>query len=399
MPPSYFGDDAVIPTGGFKPHPILHKGKEHDNRTPEQIWKDQTGWLLKYLGSHTAELIDRFMRDQMADARKHGTSENDVTATIDMMMTPYPLSRVFVVRMYQILQSMGMLDYNDPLSTVSFMDPMGGTGADAFAVMSLLHPQVVITAGDIDPVKAKFMEHLLNQYSKGESEVDQAQRSTVHAANVHTSNVETMQMPNIDILYLDPPWPRDSNQHYMIGTTTLPAFVEKKFQEIPTLRMVVCKVSATYTLGPSYPAFMDMCKKHNMRMEEFWPVASTKTQRDENGKPTKGGRMKRVEAVKVHYAPEGMPEVSGWNNAWDEKISGIPGYPGTVRFIIIIRLMNHAGKSTNMATRKIQMGGGTIQRLWPRPNPTKVASAALPLMEIDQTGTSLSTHLDVSCFL
>ena len=274
-------------------------------------------WILKGIQDESdKQLIRNFIHESKME---HDMDPSQ--ANIDAMMTPYPLSRMMAARLSQILSALDIMKFSRTASSFAFMDPMGGSGADTLAICEIFHGHVCTIAADVDPVKVQHMRRLLKAFNNGTQVAKQSQEEHSHRQVYMGSVLDLADIPYIDVLYLDPPWPLNlQDDEYMIGTQTMTAFIENIFKVNPRLQVVVCKVSKDYERWPmDYPTknqLVKMCTTNNMRMEEFWPGAYQEGYEGQNGWQ-KGHYL--VSDKEVVGAPN-HPVVKPWNNAWNEQL-------------------------------------------------------------------------------
>lgn len=301
------------------------------------------GWVLQKLDPEHQKMIMEFLK-----ISKRAVNEGLEATPMDEMMTPYPISRVIAVRTYQILYSMNMVDIRNPMSTITFLDLMAGTGVDGFAMKQILGRHVNVIASDIDPVRAQFMKQLLiehtsnpNEDCKGKDSEERALKSV----QVQVADAEKAILSNVDVLYLDPPWPLDQAKDYKIGETELSEFVDKHLSMVPTLRMVIIKVSSKWSKSSLKQKLRELCDKQRMCLEVFFPIgghASIKSQRTRN----MIGPAEPIANLSSHYRPpgSGLPMPQPWDIDWNRTMTttedmpgGVAAYSGEVRILYITR--------------------------------------------------------------
>lgn len=216
---------------------------------------------------------------------------------------------------------------------------------DSYGILKWFRDRVVITAADTNPINVQLMKRLPESYNNGEcpkseaekEDVEEEKKNHIRKVTVRHAEFKIEDVPRIDVLYLDPLWPKEVGGEYKIGEQTLVQVVEGVFEKDHALKMVICKVSSEYDehghkKGPTLKEQLMKLKVTigTLRVEEFFPIAGSKEQED--GKPDK-----KLECVHVLKRGETSITIPGWNNDWNEKISGFPQYSGTIRFIFITR--------------------------------------------------------------
>ena len=315
-------------------------------------WGDHKGdskhtreWLLNRFPPSQKDLMMKFIQELKDKKQLHGH------AGLDEMMTPYSLSLIMARRLEQILSAMNIVNKKKPASSFTFMDPMGGSGADALAIIETFHKHTVVTPAEIDPTKAKHMERLLDSYNKGTllenhphgNAKDKHERALCIVQSMSIEHLKDT-MSNLDVLYLDPPWPVKLEDEYMIGKTSMTNFIKEIFKKNARLQVIICKVSSQYAekVGEGKSTkkqLMDMCMDQRMRLEEFFPAGKEETIRPKKGKPIPG---KLLEPVTVLKPGAGAITVPAWDQKWlhefmhlDNTETELPGYGGTIRFLFI----------------------------------------------------------------
>lgn len=408
------GSDDDEPDDGWDSDPDEHPTKpDHpkaapDHRRPRKPRKKNTrlrDWLLARLDAEHQDIIEEFLEVDENVIRTGGLHH----IPMEEMMTPYPISRVIAVRTYQILRFMGMLDIHRPMSTITFMDLMAGTGVDGFAMKEIYGRQVNLIVCDVDPVRAQFMKLLYIEHNAnpgGECKGESSQEHAIKSVQVEARDAEKITIPNIDVLYLDPVWPTHKFLPYTINATELSQFIDQRLDDVPTLRMVIIKVSSDWIYGPLKDHLMQLCGKKQLCLEEFFPAGGKKKGDTHNGQIL--DRAMALQTTSTHWLRPGLKSLPGnkppdWNYQWnttftytDDVPGGMEAYCGKMRIIYITRdrqadkLLVHGARAPTSVEDPILWNLGGLHA--PKTIPAAAAASASDL-------PAGFTTLDVSCFM
>lgn len=323
-------------------------------------------WILNGLDQDHADLMRAIIKHSH---KIHGENATEQQTKIEELMTPWMLSNIMAVRLYQIAQSIGILSSKDLNTRMVFFDPMGGTGIDCLAMQHQFRQQVIISASDIDMTKVNYINTLL----LGTGECFEDEEKTRNSIAVRRGDAAKLLKPNIpvyniDVLYLDPLWPKDAKTPYMIGEKELHDFIQGIFEKVGSLRIVVCKVSKNYAQGDTQKNLEKLCKAQGWGMEEFWPLAIDLDPATTIVKKKDIPKWDYHENMKITGQPEESVMVKD-EKTGKERDSRIQNYGGQIRFVYIFRENSIEGsnQSQKPPAADLQSVQKPIQRYVPKP--------------------------------
>lgn len=214
------------------------------------------------------------------------------------MLTPLPVARSFARYFNEILQTMKLP------KQLSILDATCGTGMDSIAMQLEISRIKIFRSYDIT-LDAPYL------YMNDKDEIVLIKRDSSHIKDAYTLidpvEMEIEEKLGMNILFLDPPWPKEWNQEgggtYVIrgldnkGSIDLFEYVWKILEMYKHTYIVVCKVSATW-------AGVDDENKNNILC-----MANTKHIMFLEYNPNnKGGLIRYLLFVKKQY----YPSVRNW---------------------------------------------------------------------------------------